>query len=77
MLAEHIDSVLRNARYEMLEDGTYYGEIPDFSGVWANAADLAVCKKELREVLKEWLTIKNQKNVATPVGNSHKIPCRA
>jgi len=40
------------AHYEMLsDDGTFYGEIPGFQGVYANAPALEACRRELEEVL--------------------------
>lgn len=58
MLSEFIEKQLRKARYELLEDKTYYGEIPGLRGVWANAKRLEDCRKELAEVLDGWLVLK-------------------
>ena len=56
MLSQYIQAALRKAKYEILEDdGTFYGEIPEFQGVWANAATLEDCRNELAEVLEEWI----------------------
>jgi predicted RNase H-like HicB family nuclease len=47
---------MRKAKYEILQDDdSYYGEIPDFSGVYSNADSLEKCRDELEEVLEEWL----------------------
>jgi predicted RNase H-like HicB family nuclease len=46
-----------HARYEILEDGTYYGEIPDCPGVYANAETLEGCRDQLREVLEDWIVL--------------------
>lgn len=51
MLREYIDKKLATARYKILADGTYFGEIPGLRGVWANAKDLKQCRRELGEVL--------------------------
>ena len=49
---------MRKAGYEILPDGEgYFGSIPDLQGVWANADTLEVCRKELREVVEEWILI--------------------
>lgn len=58
MLTEYLNKQLDKARYELLEDGTYYGEIPGLRGVWSNAKKLENCRKELREVLEGWLILK-------------------
>ncbi|MDJ0743229.1 MAG: type II toxin-antitoxin system HicB family antitoxin [Xenococcaceae cyanobacterium MO_167.B27] len=46
-----------NANYELLEDGTFYGEIKGFSGVYANAETLEACGDLLQEVLEGWIIL--------------------
>ncbi len=58
MLTRYIQAAMNKVRYEILEDGTYYGEIPPCRGVWANARTLEACRQELQEVLEEWLLLK-------------------
>ena len=58
---------MRQAKYEILEDGTYYGEIPGIQGVWANAGQLAACRDELQEVLEEWLLLMIADGIAVPI----------
>ena len=61
MLTEYIKAAMRVARYEILsEDETFYGEIPGFEGVWANAGTLEGCRDELEEVLEEWILLRGQ-----------------
>jgi len=68
MLLEYLQAALRHTRYEILkEDGTYYGEIPECNGVYANAATLEVCREELREVLEEWVLFRVHRNLSLPV----------
>jgi len=56
MLTNYIRAALRQAKYEILsDDNTYYGEIPEFEGVYANADTLEACREELEEVLEEWI----------------------
>ena len=40
MLTKYIENLIKKARYEILNDGTYYGKIPDAQGVWANEETL-------------------------------------
>lgn len=58
MLTEFINKQIEKAKYELLDDGTYYGEIPGLRGVWANDPKLEDCRKELQEVLEGWLILK-------------------
>lgn len=54
------------AKYKLLEDGSYFGEIPDIKGVWANANSLENCRKELQEVLEDWLLLKVNRGECIP-----------
>jgi predicted RNase H-like HicB family nuclease len=57
MLTEYIEAAMKQAMYKTIEDGTYFGDIPGFQGVWGNAKTLKECQIELREVLEEWLVL--------------------
>lgn len=68
MLREYVSAAMRGAHYEILEeDGTYYGEIPDLEGVYANAEILEACRDELEEVLEEWVLFRISRNLSIPV----------
>lgn len=68
MLREYVSAAMRRAHYEILEDdGTYYGEIPDVEGVYANAETLEACRDELEEVLDEWVLFRISRNLFVPV----------
>ena len=55
MLSEYIAKRLKEARYKLLKDGTYFGEIPGLRGVWASANNLEDCRKELESALGDWI----------------------
>jgi predicted RNase H-like HicB family nuclease len=57
MLTEFILNKLKIAKYKILKDGSYFGAIPGVPGVWANAKNLEACRKELQEVLEDWLVL--------------------
>ena len=57
MLSEYIRGAMKRAIYEILEDGSFYGEIPGFQGVYANANTLEACRTELQEVLEGWIVL--------------------
>ena len=69
MLFQYIQKALEKAEYKKLEDGSWFAEIPDFEGVWANGSNVEFCRKELSEVLEEWLLLKLKDNDPIP-----KIP---
>lgn len=58
MISEYIVKKLKQARYKLLKNGSYFGEIPGLSGVWANAKSLEDCREELRSALEDWLLFK-------------------
>ncbi len=57
LLTNYIQSAMRRARYAILSDGTYYGEIPGFQGVYANEPTLEACRETLQEVLEGWILL--------------------
>jgi predicted RNase H-like HicB family nuclease len=68
MLTDYIRAAMRQARYEILpDDGTFYGEIPGFDGVYANADTLEACREELEEVLEEWILFRVSRQLSLPV----------
>ncbi len=58
MLFEYLQKALRKAEYKKLDDGTWFAETPGFGGVWANAETVEECRRELWEVLEEWVLLK-------------------
>lgn len=68
MLTNYIRAAMRRAKYEILsDDNTFYGEIPGFDGVYANAGTLEACREELAEVLEEWIFFRVSRNLRLPV----------
>lgn len=58
MFNEYIEKKLKLARYKILADGSYFGEILGVRGVWANGKNLEDCRQELKEVLEDWFLLK-------------------
>lgn len=58
MITEYVAKKLALAKYKILKDGSYFGEITGLRGVWASASTLEKCREELREVLEDWLILK-------------------
>ena len=57
MLTQYIQAAMNRAAYELLDDQTFYGEIPVCPGVYANARTLEVCRAELQAVLEGWIIL--------------------
>lgn len=58
MLLQYIHKALEKAQYKLLDDDTWFAEVPGFQGVWANAKSVEECRQELMEVMEEWLILK-------------------
>ncbi len=78
VISQYLAAALRRARYEILpDDGSFYGEIEGFDGVYANAATLEDCREELREVLEEWILFRVSRNLPLPVVDGHELTIKA
>ena len=77
MFIEYLRAAMSLARYEILkDDGSYYGEIPGFDGVYANADKLESCRDELQEVLEEWILFRISRNLSLPEADGLQIAFR-
>lgn len=78
MLSEYLSAALHKAHYEFLpDDKIYYGEIPDFEGVYATANSLEECREELLAVLEDWLLLSIYKNLSVPVINNISLEVKS
>jgi predicted RNase H-like HicB family nuclease len=67
MLTAYIRAAMGRAKYEILpDDGSYYGEIPGFQGVYASAATLEACREELESTLEDWVLFRVSRNLDLP-----------
>jgi predicted RNase H-like HicB family nuclease len=67
MLTKYLEAAMRHARYEILaDDRTYYGELPECEGVYANAPALEECRSELVAAPEDWLLLRIYKNLPLP-----------
>ena len=78
MFTEYINAAMETATFEVLSDGTVYGEIPGLRGVWSNADTEEESRAELEEVLEEWIALSLSKNLPIPeiAGVSLEAPRR-
>lgn len=74
MLTQYIQAAMHQAKYKILpDDGSFYGEIPGFQGVWANAETLEGCRDELAAILEEWIFLHLSDNTPLPEVNGLKL----
>ena len=68
MLIKYIHDALEHAKYEIIDDEEpYYGEVPELQGVWASGKTLEECRKNLEEVIDEWIIIRLRKGLPIPL----------
>ncbi len=67
MLIEYIETALKKAHYEIIDDNEpFYGEIPGFKGLWATGKTLEECRENLMETLEGWILLSIQKKLPLP-----------
>ncbi len=76
MLTRYLRAALHRATYKALEDGSFFGEIPGFDGVWANAGSLEACREEIEEVLEEWILFRVSRQLPVPAVDSIELRIR-
>ncbi len=57
MLSQYLAAALGLAHFELLDDGSYYGEVVALPGVWADGDTLEQCRQQLQEVLEDWVVL--------------------
>ncbi|MGL4499396.1 MAG: type II toxin-antitoxin system HicB family antitoxin [Planktothrix sp.] len=57
MLTDYIYAGMNRAKYEILDDGIFYGEIPDCQGVWSSGKTLEECRENLQDALEGWIIL--------------------
>ncbi len=68
MLTDYLRAAMGKARYDLLGEGEgFYGEIPGFDGVLAQADTLEACRDELASTLEDWLLFRISRNLTVPV----------
>ena len=68
MLTEYLRLAMAKAHYELLGDGEgFYGDIPGFQGVLAQAGTLEACREELAGTLEDWLLFRISRHLPIPV----------
>jgi predicted RNase H-like HicB family nuclease len=67
MLLDYLEAALGTARYEILaNDEGFYGEIPNFQGVYAQASTLESCRNELASTLEDWILFRVSRQLPVP-----------
>ena len=74
MLIQYIQAALEKAGYDIIDDEeTYYGEVPELEGVWATGTTLEECRRNLEEVIDEWVIFRLRNGLPLPRIGEHII----
>ena len=77
MFSEYVDKAMRKAKYELIEDGTYFATIDGFDGLWGNGPSVEECREDLKGALEGWLILGLWQNDELPVlGKLDLVPRR-
>jgi predicted RNase H-like HicB family nuclease len=77
MLIQYLSAAMAKAHYEMLGGGEgFYGEIPGFDGVLAQADTLEACRAELASTLEDWLIFRISRHLPIPSVNGMDLTIR-
>ena len=77
MLIDYLRAAMGKARYELLGEGEgFFGEIPGFDGVLAQADTLEACRDELASTLEDWLLFRISRNLPVPVVDGLNLTIR-
>ena len=69
MLIDYIQTALRHAKYEMMENNRFFGSIPECPGAWGEGATLEECRDELQSVLEDWIVFRLRRGLDIPTVN--------
>ena len=77
MLTDYIQAAMRRAKYELMENGRFFGRIPACRGVWAEGKTLEECREELQATMEDWLLLGLQLGHKPPVIDGINLNRRA
>ena len=73
MFSEYIQAALEWADYDTLEDCSYVATVPGLQGVIAVGDTFEECRKDLIEVIEEWIVARIQWGYPIPPIADHTI----
>ncbi len=66
MISRYVATALERARYRLFDDGTFAGTVRGLRGVIATGPTLEACRRELAEVIEEWILVRVARGMAIP-----------
>lgn len=66
MISQYVATALDRAQYRVVADGTFAATVRGLRGVIATGTTLEACRRELAEVVEEWVLIRVARGLAVP-----------
>ena len=66
MISQYVATALERAHYRLVDDGTFAGTVRGLRGVIATGPTLEACRRELAEVIEEWILVRVARGMAIP-----------
>lgn len=76
MITRYVTRALERAQYRLLEDGTFAATVRGLRGVVATGDTLETCRRELAEVVEEWVLVRVARGLAVPAINGATVRVR-
>jgi predicted RNase H-like HicB family nuclease len=67
MITQYVAAAVKQAEFELMENGRYFATIPACKGCWVEGASVEECRAELPEALESWLLLGLQFRHTIPV----------
>ena len=66
MISQYVATALERAQYRLIDDATFAGTVRGLRGVIATGPTLEACRRELAEVIEEWILVRVARGLAIP-----------
>jgi predicted RNase H-like HicB family nuclease len=66
MISQYVASALERAQYRAIDDGTFAATVRGLKGVVATGATLEACRRDLAEVVEEWVLVRVARGLPVP-----------
>ena len=76
MITKYVEKALERARYESLEDGSVSATVRGLRGVVAVGAGFEDCRRQLAEVVEEWVLVRVARGLDVPRLGGIKVKVR-
>lgn len=66
MVSQYVATALERAQYRLLDDGTFAATVRGLRGVIAAGATLEACRRQLAEIVEEWVLVRVARGLTVP-----------